>query len=174
MAAGTSEKHTLDKPSFPEYNGGISTTMACPFFMPTAKCEDGAWIHPARLPLGAGWLGRCCAPGHEDSEPSGEEIRELCNLGYANSCSRLPRERAADAVRFSVSRDGGGHLTICFVCELGHGPAGHGLLEYDVVSQTWLAVHPDGRIQKMAECYIDSYLARRSPSGIASSHSSPI
>jgi hypothetical protein len=135
--------------------------MACPFFMPTAKRDDGGWIHPARLPLGAGWQGHCCAPGHQGSEPSLEEIRELCNLGYASRCSRLPKERTADAVRFSVSRDRGDQLTVCFVCEFGHRPAGHGKLEYDLALARWVSSHPDPCIQKMADCYLQSYLTRR-------------
>jgi len=142
--------------------------------MPTAKCEDGTWIHPARLPLGAGWWGHCCAPGHENSQPAADEIREFCNLGYATTCSRLPRERTADAVRFSVSRDCGGRLTVCFVCELGHRPAAHGLLEYNLATRTWLAAHPEPRIQKMAECYIASYLARRFTAGFTSPQPSTI
>ena len=156
----------------PEYNERISNKMACPFFMPTVKCEDGHWIHPSRLPLGRGWHGHCCAPGHEDSEPTGDEIREFCNLGYATACPRLPRERSADAIRFSVSRDCGDRLTVCFVSELEHRPAAYGFLEYEVSSRTWLVAHPEPRIQKMAECHLDSYLARRIPTQFASSQSS--
>ena len=72
--------------------------MACPFFMPKTRFEDGGWLHPSRLPLGAGWRGECCAPGQQGTEPSNEELRELCNLGYATGCLRLPRERNFDAV----------------------------------------------------------------------------
>lgn len=150
-----------------------STLMACPFFMPTVKCDDGGWIHPARLPLGAGWQGYCCAPGHERSEPALEEVRQLCNLGYASRCPRLPEERTADAVRFSVSRDRGAQLTICFVREFGHRPAGHGWLEYDLALAKWVSSHPDPCTQKMAECYLQSYLMRRThpAAGSASANS---
>jgi hypothetical protein len=135
--------------------------MACPFFMPTAKSEAGGWIHPARLPLGAGWQGHCCAPGHEGSEPTVEEVREFCNLGYASRCSRLPKERTADAVRFCISRDRGEQFTVCFVREFGHRPVDHGILEYDSAQGQWISSHPDSRIQKMADCYLQSYLMRR-------------
>jgi len=135
--------------------------LACPFFMPVRKLEDGNWIHPLRLPLGSGWDGYCSAPGHEGVRPTDEELRELCNLGYAASCSRLPRERACDAVRFSVARDRGSQLLLWFVCEAGHRPAGHGTLEYDVSFGQWTSRHSDPRIQKMAECYLESYLLRR-------------
>ena len=57
--------------------------MACPFFMPTEKLESGSWLHAGRLPLGCGWSGQCMAPGHAGETPSAEELREFCNLGYA-------------------------------------------------------------------------------------------
>jgi hypothetical protein len=134
--------------------------LACPFFMPTAKLDDGGWLHPSRLPLGGGWSGRCSAPGHEDAELQVEQLREFCNLGYASGCAHLPQERTSDAVRFSVTRDAGTQLLLQYVCELNHQPAGHGTLEYDC-SSGWLTPHPDPRIQRMAECYLESYLLRR-------------
>ena len=78
--------------------------MACPFFMPTQRAESNAWLHPARLPLGAGWDGHCTASA-PDTVPAADELREFCNLGYAKGCSRLPADRAADAVRFSIARE---------------------------------------------------------------------
>jgi hypothetical protein len=135
--------------------------MACPFFMPTSKLDDGGWLHPARLPLGGGWIGRCSAPGHEGAEPTNEELREFCNLGYAAGCSRLPEDRACDAVRFSVARDRGAKLEVWFVCESRHRPASHGILEYDLSLGQWASCHSDAHIQRMAECYLQSYLVRR-------------
>jgi hypothetical protein len=135
--------------------------MACPFFVPTSKLEDGGWLHPSRLPLGGGWTGHCSAPGHEGAQPTHEELRELCNLGYAARCPRLPEERAYDAVRFSIASDRGTRLMMWFICESGHCPAGHGMLEYDVSLGEWISSHPDPRIQKMADCYLQSYLLRR-------------
>lgn len=146
--------------------------MACPFFMPTRKLEGGAWLHPSRLPLGGGWSGTCSAPGHEGAEPSGEELRELCNLGYAANCTRLPSDRTWDAVRFSLASDRGAQLFLWFVCETDHRPAGHGTLEFDVSLGQWVSTHPDPRIQKMAECYLESYLLRRIRSAPADSPSS--
>lgn len=135
--------------------------MACPFFMPTSKLDDGGWLHPSRLPLGGGWIGHCSAPGHEGAEPTNEELRELCNLGYAAVCPRLPKERAYDAVRFSIASDRGDRLLVWFVCESGHRPAGYGVLEFKLSLGQWISSHPDARIQKMAECYLQSYLLRR-------------
>jgi hypothetical protein len=93
-------------------------------------------------------------------------------LGYAAACSRLPQQRACDAVRFSVARDRGAQLVLCFVCETGHRPAEHGKLEYDASLGQWTSSHPDARIQKMAECYLESYLLGRIPSAPADSPSS--
>ena len=134
--------------------------MACPFFMPVEKL-NGAWLHPTRLPLGSGWDGHCSAPGHEGTRPSELELHEFCNLGYAAKCSRLPVERECDAVRFSVARDQGSRLLLWFVCETAHRPAKHGTVEYDVEGNQWLSSHPDPRIQKMLECYVQTYLPRR-------------
>ena len=135
--------------------------MACPFFMPTAKFEDGAWRHRPRLPLGDGWRGHCTAPGHEGVHPSDEELKEFCNLGYARGCQRLPQRRHADAVRFSPGRDAEGKVQLFYVCEVDHGPGEHGTLEYDSVLGRWNSAHPDTRIQKMADCYLDAYLLRK-------------
>src|SRR3954465_3694980 len=55
--------------------------LACPFFMPVAKLENGSWPHPARLPLGCGWTGHCTAPGHEQAVPSQDVVESFCNLG---------------------------------------------------------------------------------------------
>lgn len=134
--------------------------LACPFFMPVQKLE-GAWLHPARLPLGAGWEGHCSAPGHEGTLPSGEELHEFCNMGYAAKCSRLPVDRDCDAVRFSVARDQGSRLQVWFICESAHRPSKHGTLEYDLSHAAWTSSHSDPRIQKMLECYVQSYLQRR-------------
>ena len=135
--------------------------MACPFFVPTRKLDDAGWLHPARLPLGGGWQGHCSAPGHEGAEPAEHDLRQCCNLGYASSCSWLPLERSCDAVRFSVAHDRGARLLLWFVCESGHRPAEHGMLEFDVPLACWITPHPDTRIQRMAECYLESYLLRR-------------
>ena len=136
--------------------------MSCPFFLPTERLEDGNWLHSTRLPLGGGWLGQCCAPGYEGVQPATHELREFCNLGYARRCSRLPQERTVDALRFAVIRDIGTQLLLQVVCEYDHRPAGHGTLEFDVALNQWVTKHSDPRIQRMAECYLEAYLSRRS------------
>ena len=143
--------------------------MACPFFVPTRKLDDAGWLHPARLPLGGGWLGHCSAPGHEGAEPVEHDLREFCNLGYAAGCAWLPRERSCDAIRFAVAHDRGSHLLLWFIRESGHRPAGHGMLEFDVSGERWITTHSDPHIQKMAECYLESYLLRKTRSAPADS-----
>jgi hypothetical protein len=86
---------------------------------------------------------------------------ESCNLGYAKSCPRLPRARSFDALRFVVSNDSGSRISLQFVFETNHLPAGHGLLEYDHLLSTWISSHPEPRIQKLAECFLQSYIDRK-------------
>ena len=134
--------------------------MACPYFLPQKRIETPPWPHPARLPLGDGWDGQCTAPGHEGAQPSDEELKEGCNLGYARNCSRLPQDRSCDAVRFSLARDRDSKLSVQFVCEIAHAPAGHGILEFDAAAGRWSSTHADKRVQKMAECYMQAYMQR--------------
>ena len=160
--------------------------MACPFFMPVEKLENGAWPHPARLPLGGGWGGRCTAPGHEGEIPAQRALEEFCNLGYAARCGSLPPDRAWDAVRFAVTsgaqtkggqgrpgNDGKGNdpdvthrlpnriVQLRYVCERDHQPVENGKLEFDAGGARWVQRHADERVQKMAECFMESHMAKR-------------
>ena len=149
--------------------------MACPYFMPTAKIENGKWPHPSRLPLGCEWSGHCTAPGHEEQTPSQDILEAFCNLGYASSCAWAPPQRVWDAVRFSVCAPGSQQdpqqanaadgatrtLRLVYVCERDHRPVESGQLELDLSRTVWIKPHADGRIQKMAECFIEAYLNRR-------------
>jgi len=145
--------------------------------MPVARLENGNWPHPARLPLGCGWTGHCTAPGHEEAVPSQYVLQAFCNLGYASSCGWAPAERRWDAVRFAVvsptkvsrefdpisaERGPARILRLTFVYEQNNRPAGRGELEFDLSTTTWLHRHEDARIQKMAECFLEAYLSRRS------------
>jgi len=144
--------------------------------MPEALFEHGSWPHPARLPLGSGWCGHCTAPGHEGALPPQDVLEAFCNLGYASSCNWSPPERVRDAVRFAVSapRDSALRpdanniaampariLVLRYVCERDHRPVEHGDLEFDLAQSTWLRRHGDARIQKMAECFLESYLKKK-------------
>jgi hypothetical protein len=142
--------------------------------MPLRKLENGNWPHPARLPLGCGWSGTCTAPGHEGQEPSQHVVESFCNLGYASNCSWAPVQRIWDAVRFAVaspSRSKGSEkvpsdlraqtLHVAYVCEREHLPVSHGELEFDLSQGKWSRCHADARIQKMAECFLESYLKKK-------------
>lgn len=136
--------------------------------MPSAVLEGGSWPHPARLPLGCGWTGQCTAPGHEGASPGRGVVEGFCNLGYANSCAWAPPQRVWDAVRFSVTtpqeRNAAAPariLRLLYVCERDHRPVAHGDLVIDLASTTWIRRHEDARIQKMAECFLESYLKKK-------------
>ena len=155
----------------PTYYNGESRkfNMVCPYFMPLEKLENGTWPHPSRLPLGAGWSGHCTAPGHEGEQPTQDIVEAFCNLGYAECCSWSPRERTCDAVRFAVMAPkekkntgvGANRLLLRFVCERDHLPVEAGSLEFDLAKAVWLQSHSDPRIQKMAECFLQTYLQKK-------------
>ena len=138
--------------------------------MPLAKLENGKWPHPGRLPLGAGWTGHCTAPNHEGEIPTQDVVEAFCNLGYASDCRWTPRERQWDAVRFAVCAPHARNeapdstsnrvLLLSYVCERDHRPVEHGELEFDLSRATWLRRHDDARIQKMAECFLESYVRK--------------
>ena len=137
--------------------------MACPFFMPTHKAEDGVWMHPSRLPLGCGWQGYCTAPGHHGVIPEPQHLQNECSLGYSSACPRFPAERPWDAIRFAVSRENESMIQLVYVCEKNHLPAEHGNLEYRVQRGEWVVAHSDPRIQKKAECFLESWRRKKSP-----------
>jgi hypothetical protein len=129
--------------------------MACPFFMPMEKLENGNWLHAGRLPLGCGWSGLCTAPGHEDETPSQDELQLFCNLGYAEGCGRLPEDRKWDSIRFgarTVAADpgngAGGSIQVRYVCERDHRPAERGMIEFDGAGNRRVPRHPDLCLEK--------------------------
>ena len=63
-------------------------------------------------------------------------------------------------MRFSVARDCEEGILLWYVYESSHRPTEHGTLEYNAANATWTRPHGDARIQKMAECYLDSYLRK--------------
>jgi hypothetical protein len=130
--------------------------MPCPYFMPEHPTSIAALPHPERLPLGDAFAGRCTAV---DVVPS-EAMLHDCNLGYAD-CAHLPAERVSDAVRFAIRRDPKGLLHIHYVCEAAHAPVSTGVLSFDMAASQWHAVHEDTRIQRMAQCCVESHSKER-------------
>lgn len=141
--------------------------------MPTEKHDPSLWIHPARLPLGTGWKGYCTASGHEGEFPSDGQLRDSCNLGYARDCPWCPSDRRWDSTRFGVSRESEQRITLCYVCEKGHLPVERGTLEYEAGIAHWNSRHPDERVQRMAECYLQIYLQRKNAALASDLVSSP-
>jgi len=139
--------------------------LACPYFVPREILNDGSWLHPSRLPLGAGWNGSCCATGQE-TVPTDSALREFCNLGNATACPHLPHERDWDAVRFSVALASDGQITLWYVCERGHAPVEHGKLTFDLTGRTERSAHPDPRVQRLALCYLEAWRARQGPMAV--------
>ncbi len=139
--------------------------------MPIERADDLALPHPARLPLGGAWRGSCDAPGHEQAILNNNEL-EGCNLGYAKSCPRLPEKRNCDAVRFGVVKESGTLISLQLVFESQYRPAGHEFLEYDSrtggspvpcgLGKDWSSLHSESSVQKQAECFLQTYLERRS------------
>lgn len=145
-----------------KYNAALEVVVACPYFLPLHKFENGAWLHPSRLPLGGGWRG-VCTSGPDSFTPDDGILQECCNMGYAHACPRLPATRSLDAVRFAVSRTGPGKIVLCYSCELAHRPVEHGLLEYDADRRSWPRPHRDARVQAMAQCFVEAHLASPPP-----------
>lgn len=134
--------------------------MACPYFVPREILNDGSWLHPARLPLGAGWSGACCASGGEIAADEAH-IREFCNLGYASACPNLPATRDWDAVRFCVAGTSDDQITLQYACERGHAPVAHGTLTYELKTESWRDMPQDARIHRLAASYLQAYRVRR-------------
>jgi hypothetical protein len=134
--------------------------MACPYFMPTSRHDAELWMHRQRLSLGDGFAGTCTAPGRNGCAASDAELKDLCNLGYASACGHLPAHRLADAVRFAVACDSADTLTLQWSSERDHLPVAHGQLEYDTATARFTTAHNDLCVQRMAECFIESYLLR--------------
>ena len=55
----------------------------------------------------------------------------------------------------------GGHIQVRYICERGHRPAEHGTLEFDAFEARWVKPHHDRRVQRMAECFLESYMEKR-------------
>ena len=133
--------------------------MACPFFMPEQRLSAD-WPFPQRLPLGGGWSGTCTA-SQAGAPPSEDELKTGCNVGYAKACVRLPQERDADAVRFALGEEHDGVLHVRFAYERDYLPAAHGELIYERATRCWQTAHSNSCLLRMAECYIESQMARR-------------
>ena len=72
-------------------------------------------------------------------------------------------------MRFVLGEEKDGVLRVRFSCERDYLPAGHGELLYEKSSDTWLLKHEDARVQRMAECYVETQIERRAASAAGAS-----
>ena len=141
--------------------------MACPFFLPVRRLGSSGWNPEPRLPLGDAYGGSCHARASSPFEPTEEIQRELCNCGYARRrCSHFPDNGAADAVRFSVTGDQDGRVTLVYILEKDHAPMEHGLMDYDTTG----APEP---LASQARAFIESYRRQRD-TGRSNAATSPL
>jgi hypothetical protein len=139
--------------------------MACPYFDPVRPRTIAIGAPGAMLPLGNHWVGLCRATTGQVWEPDQASLATLCNLGYArDSCPRFPADegdRGPDAVRFTISRDDGRSVEVCYVVERDHHPFAHGGLEFSRAVATFIAPPPAETLHHQALAYITSYLRRK-------------
>ena len=129
--------------------------MACPFFLPVRRLDSGGWNPAPRLPLGDAYGGSCHALARSPFEPPEEIQRDLCNCGYARRrCSHFPDNGAADAVRFSVTGDQDGRVTLVYILEKDHAPIEHGLIVDGAIG----AGEP---LASQARAFVESYRRHR-------------
>ena len=138
----------------PAHSATAPSTLAA-LWLARGAAANGAVVQIEDLGTLAGHLAKlpiACTAWDAELEP--------CNLGYAQACPRFPKESPADAVRFAVSKYSPERLLVQFSLESKHLPAGHGCLEYDRIAAGWMTLHSDSRIQKLADCFLQSYLER--------------
>lgn len=102
--------------------------------------------------------------------PEDHELRDHCNLGHA-ACSRLPEQRTADAIRFSARSAERYRIHVRYVYEKDCRPAGGGTLEYDEREHRWLTAIDDEKLQRQAECFLQTWRSRQRPIAAAAAHS---
>lgn len=135
--------------------------MACPFFHPTARFADGAWIQPPRLPLGDPCRGECTAtPG---APPGLDDLRANCNVGYTRDrCERFPRDPALpDAHRFSIESDQTDSIVVVYIEEKDYTPMRFGPLTYRIAGARFEPEPPSANLEAQARMFVASYLERR-------------
>ena len=135
--------------------------MACPFFLPLRRLGSEGWNPAPRLPLGDAYGGSCQARASGPFEPPEGVQRELCNCGYARRrCSHFPEDGAADAVRFSITGDQDGRVTLIYILEKDHAPIEHGEIDHANDRREPLA--------SQARAFVESYLRQRAAGRSAS------
>lgn len=136
--------------------------MACPYFFPVERFAEKMWSKPPRLPLGDPYLGICCVDPLREWRPDEATLREFCNQGNARGkCSRFPTGAGPDAVRFAVTGDREGTVTISYVVEKDRAPSEHGTLEYSTDGAGFQPNNASGLLERQAQAYAESYMRRK-------------
>ncbi len=119
-------------------------------------------MKPPRLPLGDPCRGECTAHANT-AEPSLEDLRLYCNVGYARGiCARFPKaSETADAVRFSITRDDNGTLALLYIVEKDYSPLHYTALIYDTGSANFTTPLESPTVRAQAQRFVESYLNRR-------------
>ena len=134
--------------------------MACPYFFPTARLDNGSWVIPPRVPLGDAQTGECRANAIP-FQPDEAHLRDACNCGYGRlGCERFPADAACDAVRFHVGEESGALIRIQYVFEKDSWPAGHGMLDYSLAAREIRGTE-DAILARQAEAFVESYVRRK-------------
>jgi hypothetical protein len=60
-----------------------------------------------------------------------------------------------------VSGEQESRISLSYVCEKNHLPCEHGRLEYVVPGDQWVMPHGDPRIQRLAQCFLASWLEKK-------------
>jgi hypothetical protein len=145
--------------------------MACPFFYPVERFQEGEWPTPPRLPLGDPYHGMCLVNPTREARPEREILRQQCNLGYARGkCPRFPKDAGADAVRFMVASEDGAVLKLQYVVEQNHAPLEHGPLEYSLEEGRFLLGHSSELLRRQAQAYVESYVRRKTDPQLRAHH----
>jgi hypothetical protein len=134
--------------------------MACPYFFPTARLENGTWVIPPRLPLGDAYAGECRAT-QARFQPDESHLRNFCNVGYGRgSCGQFPCDGGIDAVRFHIREESNDLIRIQCVAEKDCWPAGGCEIE-SATARREIRGTEDEILAKQASVFVESYFRRK-------------
>ena len=132
--------------------------MSCPFFYALKPLSSTRELRP--VPLGEFHRGECRASAPH--LPTDAELRAWCNFGYARGdCPHFPATAAADAVRFSIAHAEAAAIAVRYCLERDHRPVQYGTLTFQCAAGVFDPLHSDPIVNRLAEAYVASYLARR-------------
>lgn len=120
-------------------------------------------MQPPRLPLGNPCRGRCSSAIGASAEPGLDDIRKLCNVGYARGrCERFPAAfEGPDAIRFSITRDDSDTISLLCIYEKDYSPSGHSPVIYDTLTRCFTIQPGSSILEAQARLFVDSYLSRK-------------